>query len=86
MTGMTLIEAALAIPEGAACAGSGVEFVDPDPSDAPDIVRTWCWKCPVVGPCRSIGDQLAPHRHPVIFGARLFDAGEPVDGWAAETA
>lgn len=60
---------------------SGVEFVDPSPTEADDIIRSFCWRCPVVGACRTFGDETAPHRHAVIYGARYYAEREPVDGW-----
>ena len=69
--------------EGAACAGSGVEFIDPAPSDVDALVRAWCHRCVVVGRCRAIGDQLAPFKkHGAIYGARYYAADEPAEGWA----
>lgn len=70
--------------ERSACAGAfahGVEFIDPAPADVPDIIRSYCHRCPVVGHCREEADRLAPFRHLTVMGARAYDKGEPVDGW-----
>lgn len=75
--------------EDAACRDawrSRMEFVEPPPSDVDDLIRTYCWACPVVGACRTFGDETAPHKHAVIFGARYYAAGEPVDGYSFEEA
>lgn len=60
---------------------SGVEFVDPPPLEVDGIIREFCWRCPVVGACRTFGDDNAPHRHAVIYGARFYAEREPADGW-----
>ena len=65
----------------AACAGATVEFVDPSPGDVPELLRTYCWRCVVVGHCREQADRDAPHKWPVVLGARFYAKGEPADGW-----
>ena len=67
--------------EGAACAGTGVEFVDVTETHAAHVIRSHCFHCPVVGRCRETGDALAPHAVASIYGARFYSAREPVDGW-----
>ena len=67
----------------AACLASGVEFVDVDRTAAPMLVRSYCRTCPVVAPCREQADQRAPYRWRTVAGARVYEAREPVDGWAA---
>ena len=67
--------------EGAACAGASVEFVDPSPMDVDVLIRDYCHRCPVAGRCREFGDSLAPFKHGVIYGARWYQASEPVDGF-----
>lgn len=67
--------------DGARCAGSGREFVDPSPIDVDDLIREWCWRCPVVGRCRAAADELAPFDFLTVMGARAYAKGEPVDGF-----
>jgi hypothetical protein len=67
--------------DGAACAGSNAPFVDVTDAQALEVIRAYCWRCPAVGRCRAVGDALAPHEWPSVFGARHYASGEPVDGW-----
>jgi hypothetical protein len=60
-------------PARGACAGSGVEFIDVSEDQARDLVRGWCLRCPVAGPCHDLGLDLAPHSHSAVFGGRYFD-------------
>lgn len=72
--------------EDAACdVRDGREWVDPEPADVDDLLRI-CRHCPVVAPCREQGDAEAPHRHPVVQGARFYGKGEPRDGWQVGAA
>jgi hypothetical protein len=72
--------------EGAACLGCRAEFVDVPADLARGLVESWCWRCPVVGRCRELGDRLAPHPWRSVYGARVYAAGEPADGWPEEAA
>ena len=67
----------------AACLASGVEFVDVDRDTARCLVEVYCLTCPVVAACRGYADRLAPFRWRTVAGARVYEAREPVDGWAA---
>lgn len=72
----------------AACIGAykaGDEFVDVIDHDvARDLIRRYCWACPVVGYCRAEADARAPYKlFDYVAGARHYQRGEPVDGWGA---
>lgn len=62
---------------------NGDEFVDVgDEETARDLIRRYCWVCPVVGMCREVAEQGAPYRlYDYVAGARHYRKGEPVDGW-----
>lgn len=62
--------------DDSACRGSGAEFVDVDERQADELARAYCYRCPVIGHCRDLGERLAPHRHPSLFGARWWAKGE----------
>jgi hypothetical protein len=72
--------------EGAACAGTAASFVDVTTDEADELRRAFCWHCIVVGRCREVGDHLAPHAWPSLYGARLYATGEPAEGWPEDGA
>ena len=37
-----------------------------------DLARRLCYRCKVIGPCRDLGEALAPHRHGSLYGARYW--------------
>lgn len=57
--------------EDAHC-GPGDELVDITEDQADDLARALCYRCPVIGPCRDLGESLAPHRHGSLYGARYW--------------
>lgn len=67
--------------DGSACAGSGREFVDVGPVEGRELVEQFCWRCPVVGRCRTYGDDLAPHAFMSVYGARVYERDEPAEGY-----
>lgn len=53
--------------------GTVAEFLDvPGAEVAEYLIRRYCHRCPVVGPCSVEGERLAPHRWPTVYGARLW--------------
>ncbi len=73
----------------ARCSGAyaeGDEFAGViDHDTARDLIRRYCWRCPVVGPCREVADAGAPYKlHDYVAGARHYQRGEPRDGWPAQ--
>lgn len=78
-----LLDVTRAIPPGAKCAdGSGAEFIDVGIDEGLLLARRYCLAgCRVVAECRSVGDRLAPHDFVSVFGGRVYDRREPVEGW-----
>ena len=58
--------------EDANCLGAPAELVDVAQAAAADVIRAYCWRCPVVLECRAVGDAGAPHRFASVFGGRYY--------------
>lgn len=80
-----LLEVVNAIPPGARCAGvTDTDFIDVSLDEGALLTRRYCLDgCPVIAECRAVGDHLAPHRYPSVYGGRIYQRDEPADGWAA---
>lgn len=52
--------------------GSPAPFVDPDAVEVAEyLIRRWCHRCPVVGPCNEFGEQQRREAWHVVYGGRL---------------